>query len=145
MSTQTVPSLRLARLVKTDPETAFSAWTEPRHLMRWGAPEGLTVADAQVDLRVGGRYRIRMEGPEGQVYTAVGEYREIDRPRRLVYTWRWEEDARGAETLVTVEFHRRGDATEVVLTHDRFPSAEDRANHEQGWTSCLDRLERLYA
>jgi uncharacterized protein YndB with AHSA1/START domain len=136
----------LSRIIQADRETVFRAWTEPEHLKRWSCPEGLQVADVQVDLRVGGKYRLRMEGPEGQFHTAVGVYREIERPKRLVYTWDWlEEDHKTGETLVTVEFNELDGSTEVVLTHELFPSSEAKQGHADGWTSCLNRLERLYA
>lgn len=145
MSTKTDTSLRVSRVIKADAETVFRAWTEAEQLKQWSCPEGLTVADAQVDLSVGGRYRIRMENPEGKVHTAIGVYRQIEPPRRLVYTWDWEEEeSRVGETLVTVEFNDLGDSTEVVLRHELFPSAEAKAAHEQGWTSCLNRLEKLF-
>jgi uncharacterized protein YndB with AHSA1/START domain len=146
MSTRADTSLRLSRIIQADRETVFRAWTEPEHLKRWSCPEGLQVADVQVDLRVGGKYRLRMEGPEGRFHTAVGVYREIERPKRLVYTWDWlEEDHKTGETLVTVEFNELDGSTEVVLTHELFPSSEAKQGHADGWTSCLNRLERLYA
>jgi uncharacterized protein YndB with AHSA1/START domain len=144
MSTETSTSLRLSRVIEADRETVFKAWTEPEQIKRWCCPEGLTVADSQVDLTVGGRYRLRMKSPEGGVHTAVGVYREIEPPRRLVYTWDWEEGSMG-ETLVTVELNDLGESTEVVLTHELFPTAELKADHETGWTSCLNRLETLFA
>lgn len=146
MSTRADTSLRLSRIIQADSETVFRAWTEPEQLKRWSCPEGLQVADVQVDLRIGGKYRLRMEGPEGQPHTAVGVYREIERPKRLVYTWDWlEEDHKLGETLVTVEFNELEGSTEVVLTHELFPSSEAKQGHEEGWTSCLNRLQQLYA
>jgi uncharacterized protein YndB with AHSA1/START domain len=145
VSTKADTSLRLSRVIQADPDTVFRAWTEPAHLKQWSCPEGLTVAEVQVDLRVGGAYMIRMEGSEGQSHTAVGVYREIERPTRLVYTWDWvEEDHKMGETVVTVEFNEMNGSTEVVLTHDLFPAAEAKESHETGWSSCLDRLEGLY-
>lgn len=145
MSTKAETSLRVSRVIRADRETLFGAWTEPDRLRRWSCPEGATVEDVRVDLRVGGKYRIRMRGSEGQTYTAVGVYREVDRPQRLVYTWDWEEEDQAVgETIVTVEFKDLGETTEVVVTHERFPSAEAKDGHEQGWTSCLDRLEGLF-
>ena len=145
MSTDTATSLRVIRLINADPHTVFRAWTEAEQLKQWACPEGTTMADTQVDLSVGGRYRIRMHGADGQVHTAFGTYREITPPRRLVYTWDWEEeDSRVGETVVTVEFTDLGGTTEVVLTHELFPSAEAKAGHEQGWTSCLNRLEQMF-
>ena len=148
MSVQTATALRLTRVVKGDPARVFGAWTEPDQLVEWACPEGLSVDGAEVDLRVGGRYRIVMRAPDGAVHTAVGVYREIERPGRLVYTWTWEdtqdEGMRIGETVVTVEFRDLGDGTtEVVLTHEGFPGPEARDNHDAGWTSCLNRLEAL--
>jgi uncharacterized protein YndB with AHSA1/START domain len=86
-----------------------------------------------------------MRGEDGVHHTAFGEYREIDAPHRLVYTWDWKQegDAMG-ETLITVEFNPNGEYTEVVMTHEKMPSIELRDAHDHGWTSCLDRLERLF-
>lgn len=146
MSTDTTTSLRLSRVIAADPETVFRAWTEPDQLRQWSAPEGVELADVAVDLTVGGRFRLHMKAPNDVHHHAVGVYREIDPPRRLVYTWGWEEpDQDVGETLVTVDFIDLGGSTEVVLTHDLFPNAEAKEGHLQGWTSCLNRLEALLA
>jgi len=146
MSTKTDSSVRVTRVIQANPDAVFRAWTDPNQLKRWSCPEGMTVEDARVDLRVGGKYRIRMRGSEGQVHTAAGTYREITRPQRVVYTWEWEEEDHAVgETLVTVEFNDLGGRTEVVLTHELLPSAAAASSHEQGWQSCLNRLERLFA
>jgi uncharacterized protein YndB with AHSA1/START domain len=94
---------------------------------------------AQVDLRVGGRYRIVMRGPDGDDKIVGGVYRVIERPSRLVYTWKWEESAM-ADSVVTIEFHERGKATEVVLRHEGLSDPESRGRHEHGWNACLDNL-----
>jgi uncharacterized protein YndB with AHSA1/START domain len=143
MSTDTGTSLRISRIVNADREAVFRAWTEPEQIKRWSCPEGMNVADSQVDLTVGGRYRLRMESANGKAHTAVGVYREIESPSRLVYTWDWEEESIG-ETLVTVEFNDLGESTEVVLVHELFPSAEAKVGHEEGWTSCFNQLEKVF-
>jgi len=152
MSTEPTHSLRVSRVIQADVETVFRAWTEPSQLKLWSCPEGATVDDASVDLSVGGAYRIRMKGEEG-FWTAVGVYREIDPPKRLVYTWDWEEKAvkmskhdrlgSADETVVTVDFSARDGGTEVVVTHTLFPSLEAKDGHLAGWVGCLDKLERL--
>ncbi len=145
MATATDTSIRLTRLIKAEPARVFEAWTNPKHLNLWSAPEGMDV-EAEVDLKVGGRYRLRMRGSDGTLFNAVGEYREIDPPHRLSYTWKWEEEGNDHyETLVTIEFHDRDGATEVVLTHDLFPDAEIAGKHAEGWASCLNRLEKVFA
>lgn len=145
MSTPTTAtSLQLSRLINASPDDVFRAWTEPEKIGQWSAPEGDAV-EADVDLRIGGAYRLRMTSPDGGHHTAYGTYREIERPSRLVYTWSWEQaDHDVGETLVTVEFSDKGGSTEVVLTHERFPNGEAKEAHEQGWGSCLNRLEGMF-
>jgi len=142
MTTKTAHSLRLTRSVAATAQRAFEAWTRPEHLKRWAAPEGYEVVAADVDLKVGGTYRIQMRSAEGTQHTAFGTYRAISAPTKLVYTWAWADgkEAEMGETLVTVEFRERGGRTEIVLVHDLFPSEDARDNHNQGWSSCLDRL-----
>jgi uncharacterized protein YndB with AHSA1/START domain len=85
-----------------------------------------------------------MTGPDGRTHVAVGVYREIQRPVRLVFTWDWEDPtSRVGATLVSVEFKDRGgNLTEVVLTHSRFADPARMGRHEQGWTELLALLER---
>jgi uncharacterized protein YndB with AHSA1/START domain len=90
---------------------------------------------AEIDLRVGGRYRI--DGP-GAGMAVSGDYVHIERPAKLTFTWRWDGDP--DETLVTVELIPTDTGTELVITHERFTGESDRDNHSQGWADCLDRL-----
>lgn len=145
MNVETSASIRVTRLIQAGPERVFEAWTRPDELKQWSCPVGATVEDVSVDLRVGGRYRLQMKTDEGSTHTAVGVYEVVDAPHRLVYTWRWEEVPDMPDTLVTVTFHRVGESTEVVVLHDRFADEKTAADHEMGWTSCLDKLEQLYS
>ena len=138
-------SLTITRLVAAKPERVFAAWTTAEALKRWSAPSDAMTAVAEVDLRVGGRYRIHMSSPDGREYLVTGVYREIVPPRRLVYTWFWETDSSLGEMLITVEFHARGDATEIVLVHSQLPTEQALTAHRNGWTGCLVRLEQLLA
>ena len=146
MSTQTGTALSLTRVFPASPQAVFEAWTTPDQMKAWCAPEGVEAAEVNVDLRVGGRHRIRMHAPDGGRFTATGAYREIEPAKRLVYTWRWEEkDHDVGETLVTVLFNDLEGSTEVVLTHEQFPNADATGAHEQGWSSCLTRLGAVFA
>lgn len=78
--------------------------------------------------------------PTDEVGVMVGEYREIDRPHRLVYTWSYEGEEH--ESLVTVEFTQHGERTTVVLVHEGLPSDESRRRHDEGWHGTFDNLER---
>ena len=121
MSVDTMNSLRISRLIQADQQAVWDAWTQPDLMRQWSCPEPGGVQDVASDFRVGGAFTIAMRVGDND-HTAIGTYKEIDAPNRLVYTWDWkEEDNRMGETLVTVEFEARGDATEVVLLHGRFP------------------------
>jgi uncharacterized protein YndB with AHSA1/START domain len=140
-STET--TLNLRRTFKAPRETVFRAWTDPEELKKWWGPEGYATPSAEVELRVGGKYRLGMRKlPDGEIFYLSGFYREVRPPDRLVYTWRWEAEPDMGETLVTVEFREAGDSTEVVLTHEFFPTEKARNEHDRGWNGCLDRLAK---
>ena len=137
--------LRLERRIRARRERVFEAWTNGEDLARWSVPEGLEADSGEADLRVGGRWSVVMRDPErGREYHATGEYREIVRPERLVFTHRWLTDPEPVETLVTVELYDEGDTTRLVMTQEGFRTVEVRDGHVEGWTSCLNKLERLF-
>lgn len=139
-STRPVQQLQVRRVFPVSPERLFKAWTTPEELKRWHASDPLTVPLVEIDLRVGGSYRIHMGEPGGKECRVSGIYRVIEPPRRLVYTWK--RDHEDSVTQVTLEFKAQGNGTELVLTHEGFPSEGDRNDHQQGWTSILERLAR---
>ena len=136
-------TLRLRRSFAAPPERVFRAWTTPAEMKQWKAPGDMTTPLAEVDLRPGGKYRIHMRAPDGAEHHLVGVYRVVEPPRKLVYTWRWENEPDAPETLVTVEFLARGETTDLVLTHELFPTDEARSKHEAGWTGCFVKLARV--
>jgi len=139
-------SLRLERTFDAPAEAVFDAWTNPEVLRRWwAAAPGWSTPLAEVDLRVGGRYRLSMEDPDaGTLHTVRGEYSEVRRPERLVYSWCWEEDGgrTGHVSTVAVDFLGEGGRTTVVLEHSGLASAESRDRHGEGWTGCLENLKQ---
>jgi uncharacterized protein YndB with AHSA1/START domain len=143
--TRTEITLNLTRTYSAPRDDVFRAWTEPEALKRWFAPsDEFSTPIAEVDLRVGGAYRIGMKPPDQEdMFIVVGTYREVQPPERLVFTWSWEEGIDVGETLVTVEFRDLGDSTEVVLTHELFPNEQARDKHIEGWSGCLERLEKI--
>ena len=136
-------TLRLRRTFQAPRERVFRAWTSAEEVKRWKGPGPLNVRVAEIDLRVGGRYRVHMRGPDGAEHRLVGEYREVDAPKKLVYTWSWEDDREMGETIVTVEFLDRGASTDVILTHDLFPNEEICSRHEAGWTGSFEKLAAI--
>ena len=138
-------AVEVRRTIAAKRERVFAAWTRAEEMKRWSGPGPMTVPICEVDLRVGGRYRLQMRAPDGATHTAFGSYREIDPPKRLVYTWSWEENPAVRDSVVTVEFIDRGNSTEVVLRHEGLPTEKERTDHENGWTGALDRLVTLLA
>jgi uncharacterized protein YndB with AHSA1/START domain len=135
-------TLRLSRTLPFRRDRVFKAWTDPEELARWFNPTPEhELKIIRYDLRAGGSYALDIKAPTGILYRLTGTYREVKRPEKLVYTWRMEEGYPDRdETLVTVEFLERGEATEIVLTHEKFPHRKMQEDHTQGWNACFDRL-----
>jgi uncharacterized protein YndB with AHSA1/START domain len=134
-------SLTVRRTFQAPRERVFRAWTNADELARWFAPSAeYSTKVPELDLKVGGKYKVEMHHKEGNVNTVAGTYREIRPPEKIVFTWFWENDPARHESLVTVEFFDRGPSTEILLTHVQLPSAEQREKHAHGWNGCLERL-----
>ena len=146
---KTVPetTLQISRVYQATREKLFRAWTNPETLKKWWGPEGCTPSRVELDLRVGGLYRIGTCKTEaGEEIFVNGEFREITPPERLVFTWNWEPPGMEIEqTLVTVEFRNHSKGTELTLTHERFPDEKTRDMHGFGWNSGFDCLEKFLA
>ncbi|MEQ8697406.1 MAG: SRPBCC domain-containing protein [Bauldia litoralis] len=137
-------ALVVRRTIRASPERLFAAWTQPEHLMRWWGPGPVTCPEAEIDLRVGGRYRLANRMPDGRVDWISGVFEVVEPPSRLVYSWRIGASAAAPER-VTVRFEPRGEETEVVIHHERIATPEARRTHRQGWEGCLDGLTTFLA
>ena len=138
-------TLTIRRTLKAPVAAVYAAWTDPEEVKQWMAPsDDFGPTTATIDLRVGGRYRIVMQRPDGEMHRVGGVYREVLPNRKLVYTWAWESTPE-RESLVTVEFRPAGEQTELVIIHTRFFDSEARDRHAHGWNGCLGRFERYVA
>jgi uncharacterized protein YndB with AHSA1/START domain len=142
-----VPALYLTRVVPASRERVFAAWTTPDAVKAWFGPGDCEVIDAQIDLRIGGKYSIMLSTERMGQCSVRGQYKEVQPPEKLIYTWRWEGSAEltDATSLVTVQFVPAGSATEIRLTHEQLPSPESRDNHGHGWNGALDKLVKYVA
>jgi len=137
-------TLHLERVLPAPRSLVFTAHAEPVELAKWWGPKGFTAPGVEVDLRVGGSYRIAMQPPSGELFYLSGEFREVDPPTRLTYTFRWEDpDPSDRETLVTLTLGDLGESTQLIVDQGIFATEARRALHEQGWTEALDRLQEL--
>lgn len=134
------PVLVVQRSIKAGVEFLFDAWTRVEQLMQWWGPTGVSCNHAEIDLRVGGHYRIGNRFTDGTLVWISGSFEQIDRPHLLVYSWSVEPALRAPER-VTVRFDQQADAnTLVTITHERIADAATRASHLSGWIGCLDGL-----
>lgn len=134
-----IESLRIERWIPAPPERVFKAWTDPVQLVKWWGPKGVRCLSAEIDLQVGGQYRIENELPDGNVLWISGVYEAIERPERLRYTW-IVETARPVAELVTVHFTKHDRGTNIAIAHERIPTKALRDQHEQGWFGCMNGL-----
>ena len=126
------------RTIPASAEVLFDAFLDPNALAEWMRPGAIRSTVATVEPRVGGRYEVLMQGDSGTI-PHRGVYRLLDRPRRLVFTWNSPHTGPN-ETLVTVDFLKAPNGTEVVVTHEMLPE-EARPSHSRGWTSGLEHLD----
>lgn len=138
-----LPSLRIVRHFDVLPEVVFDAFTKPEAMQVWWTE----TTTFEIDLRVGGRWTItRKEGET--VYTATGEYLEIEKPRRLTYTYAMPQFSPNTDTIsITIDPSKD---TGCVLTFEqtgkdiaselREVPAGSSSNSEQGWNYAFDLM-----
>jgi len=120
----------------------WKAWTEADHLLRWLCPAGFNVLFAESDLRVGGVWRSGMRSPEGEDFIHCGEYLELQKPTRLVFTHRWESNRLEprANTKITVILNESGGTTQMIFIHAGLATEESACSHQHGWTGAFESL-----
>lgn len=137
------PFLVLTRFYPVEPEKVWRAWTDPQALRHWFKPDpSWSIPLAEVDVQVGGRYRILMKDAQGREFELTGGYRELIPHRRLVMTWNWKNQP-GHESLLTVSLRAAGKGTELELRHERYLDMDNEASHQEGWRGALDQLGAL--
>lgn len=130
--------LRLTRILNAAPEEVFDAWTDPANLRAWFLPGAVEVAEIVCEPRVGGAFKIVLQGEHGSL-VHEGSFVAVDRPRLLAFTWRSHATG-GVETLVTIELAAKGERTTLTLSHEKLPDGQALALHESGWNNVLDAL-----
>jgi len=138
MSRSESPKARVVHRFRASPERVFDAWLDPAKIALWFGPGLGEMVRIDVDARVGGRFSfVQRRGT--QEIDHVGEYLELDRPKRIVFTWGVAPEP--VESTVTIEIAPRGDGCELVLVHEMAPKwAEYVARTEHGWRTMLDAM-----
>lgn len=140
------PSLTLTRRFRAQPEKVWAAWTDPEKLIGWfcttkAKPGSLR---AELDVRIGGRYRISFDMESGEYSEVGGVYREVVPNEKLVFSWAWHSTPE-RESLVTVSVRPDGAGSLMVFTHEQFFDETARDNHAKGWNELFEQLEQVLA
>jgi uncharacterized protein YndB with AHSA1/START domain len=140
------PSLQIKRFINAPSSRIYAAWTDPAQLKEWWGPDGVQTRRFVADAHVGGKYRWDLINQEGEEMSVLGEYRELVPNKKIVFTWRWDDDEAWEkhDSVVTIELFDRDRGTELHLIHEQLPSAASRDRHNEGWSSVLDRLEQWF-
>jgi uncharacterized protein YndB with AHSA1/START domain len=137
------PALSLQRRYPVAPEKVWRAWTDPQALKQWWGPGGPeAVSLVQLDVRVGGRFRIVFGGPQGDEHEVQGTYKEVVANRRLAFTWTWPRTTPERESLVTITFKPAAGGTELEFVHAQHFDEKVRDGHLRGWSEAFVKLER---
>jgi uncharacterized protein YndB with AHSA1/START domain len=136
--------LAITRVFDAPRELVFRAWTDPQQLTRWWGPAGFSTPSVALEVAPGGAWRTCIRSSEdGRDYWSRGHYTEVVPPERLAFTFRWE-DEDSPETVVTVSFDDQGGGkTRMTFRQAVFASAEERDDHESGWSECFDDLAAM--
>jgi uncharacterized protein YndB with AHSA1/START domain len=136
--------LQLKRVLPAPSSVVFDAFSAADQLATWWGPAGFKIPSLEFDPRVGAGYRIEMQPPEGDAFYLSGEFREVDPPNRLAFTFVWENpDPDDVENLVELSFRDLGESMEVSLTQGPFKTEPRWELHRDGWTDSFDKLERV--
>ena len=119
-------------------EVVFEAWIDPKGIHEWMCPGDVVSAEATLDVRVGGSFRIVMKARDRD-HVHIGTYQVVEPPSKLVFTWS-ATTTPGEMTLVTVELFPHGDESELVLTHERFLKSDLAQRYENGWGTIGDKF-----
>ena len=145
MATKEKTRLEIRRVIKASRDRVYTAWTDPAQMKRWFGPENVQTRELTADARVGGTFRWDLTNSDGEEMTMLGEYRELQPDKKIVFTWQWQDDEDWEDhiSIVTVELYDRDGDTELRLTHEQLPNEESRDGHSRGWNSALDKFEKF--
>ncbi len=135
-------TLKITRIIHAPRQEVFEAWTNAELVKQWMCPEGSSVSFVELDVRVGGAFRVDMH-IDGADWIHTGTYREIIPPEKLVFTW-VSKHTHYRESLVTLEFLAHGEDTELILLQTLLPDEEAVERHTIGWTQVIEHLMRVY-
>lgn len=140
-------TLQLRTTLAAPPARVFELLSDRDQIRRWFGPHGYTATHVDLDLRVGGAYRITMHPPEGEDFHIRGTFTEVAPAERLAFTFVYDEPGPDdVETLVTLTLRQpTAGSTELAMEQSGFATEERLELHRAGWSDSLERLAALIA
>jgi uncharacterized protein YndB with AHSA1/START domain len=135
-------NVKMERSLNAPADHVYKVLTDARHIPNWYGPsDDFKVTVHKWEPKVGGKYRVEFNAPDGETNIVVGEFKELVPGKKVAYTWTWE-GRPVIDTLVTIVLKPNGKKTDLTLTHEGFPSDDMADHHNQGWTGSMERLMR---
>lgn len=132
--------LVIRRVFDASPARVFDAWMDHAQFEQWIGPEGVRCDVPVFEPKVGGQYQLIMHVPDGRIFAVVGKFKSIDRPHGFSMSWKGDS---GEDSLITVSLRDLDGKTELTLRHEGLQTVANRDDHENGWNSALNKLERF--
>lgn len=159
MTTQTDQEVMITRVFNASPEQVFDAWASTENLHRWYAPPGCGIRFEKLDFRTGGSYLSCILTPSGHECWCKGNYHEVQRPSRIVFTMEVADSAGNSkspvemgmdpqwpqETVLTVTFEPQETQTLLTLHQTVSESLAKKTGAHPSWLLMLDRLSEILA
>lgn len=136
-------TLKVKKIINAPAGLLFECWLSAEHLLNWWGPDDVQCVNAELDPVPGGKYRILNRVGAERFVQISGEFKIIEPPRKLQFTWNVDGMA---EEVVTVLFAPAGVKTasmktEITVIHQRIVDAAVCESHRRGWQGCLANLE----
>jgi uncharacterized protein YndB with AHSA1/START domain len=141
-------SVCLVRRIAARRAIVFEALITAEGIRSWWGPADRPATSAEVDARVGGSFRVRFCTADGLEHECAGEFLEIERPERVVMSWRWTRNGsiyeHDKESRVEIRLRAIETGTELTLVHSRLSNDDSARDHEGGWDGALQKLVRQF-
>jgi uncharacterized protein YndB with AHSA1/START domain len=137
--------LLIERVFNAPLALVWRMWEDRDRMIQWWGPEGFTCTSLDADFRPGGAWRVRMVSDAYGTSWSGGTFREIEKGKRIVFTFAWEEGSGETnEMLTTVTFEEKDGKTVQSFHQAPFTSVASRDGHVAGWNSLFNK-EAAYA
>jgi uncharacterized protein YndB with AHSA1/START domain len=145
---RSVTSVCLVRQIAARQAIVFEALVSAEGIRSWWGPDDGPATSAEVDGRVGGGFRVRFRTADGLEHECAGEFLEIEKPERVVMSWRWTQNGQieehGKASRLEIRLRATQTGTELTLVHSLLSNENSARAHEGGWDGALRKLHRRF-